>query len=1064
MKNSNQPAHRDHHVSKSMHNSDHDDSTATSQPVRYGKLDFGAVANNLEVGSSHDPMEAEADRAAEKVMSGKAAGPMMGRPKPSTSAPLQRSANPASPAGGTVAPNVSQQIQQASGQGEALSGETRREMESSFGTPLDKVRVHTGDNASSLNQQVGAKAFTVGQDIFYGKNQFQPGTAAGKQLLAHELAHTVQQQGQAPMIQRTGIDVSAANKDDLGLAPSAGASAYLANIGTLKAHLAGMSATARAEFLRDFIGEFSTQFDVLYDEKIWEQLKGTQADEDAIAASANPIEGIDFSGKKTRYGDLSFHLDIHEEGEGLRILELRRSDEAAYLAALNTIAASADNTASLVMELRKIEYAVLRVSSAWNISQKFDVSLAEMLAFYRQEGNMTLAASTESLMNDHIPTGVSNSPTMIMIAYKWPNGDFARYWYDLSTMVLVVRQQAKLYRTAGSNQKRKELALGVYFNQIAGLDVVRQTYASSGITGLVNWSYDNRVDYWDYKDVPADQRTEDKASIRANWEAWRDSLTMTPVAKAGEDSVYVFTPANPDTLVEAVLTEGSWLHGNYTNTERLFGEGADMDFSHGVGYQFYNTTSLTNDARRKEVLTSAMKSAKSNGATDYPELVAELGSITSGNIGNWTKLKAWFMGARTNPGTRSRWDLVMNFMDTADKAEWSSWGEQRSNASLMMGLNTFFDTAFDPNERLWLKALDLLNNVDYVPGHEAVDKDAFVPKHKFYSKDISTIVAELEGRLAALADQETSPFTVTSSKGTDRYTITVTFNGETWTFDQLPIMRRGTEQAAGFSKVGNTYKATYVTAAELLNANNATYTQSTSEKERMLLIQNAADWGAIPALPLNIDDASGHVLFVPGADTNFESYTTLLDAIFTGTNSDMVADITAVVNYHTQPEGEGPDISSFPKSITVTYTPINYTFSDYAKGEGDFTRGSEASAGSVTFAVETRGPRRLMAFNEADWNLLDLPRNEKSLLQRLIPSYELTVLNADVLKSIEALPTDKEKTKARGALIKDATKKAWIAYKAEKKKDPNIEPFKKKDLEAMLMRVLGKVESKLINM
>jgi len=95
--------------------------------------------------------------------------------------------------------------------GSPLSPNTKSYMEPRFGRSLNNVRVHTGAQANNAAKSVGARAFTVGQDIFFGKGQYQPDAPHGQHLLAHELTHTVQQQGiagtgQAKTIQREGDD------------------------------------------------------------------------------------------------------------------------------------------------------------------------------------------------------------------------------------------------------------------------------------------------------------------------------------------------------------------------------------------------------------------------------------------------------------------------------------------------------------------------------------------------------------------------------------------------------------------------------------------------------------------------------------------------------------------------------------------------------------------------------------------------------------------------------------------------------------------------------------------
>lgn len=78
-------------------------------------------------------------------------------------------------------------------QGQPLYAETQAFMESRFGHDFSKVRVHADGKAAESAQTVNATAYTVGQDVVFGEGQYAPGTREGKRLLAHELAHTIQQ-------------------------------------------------------------------------------------------------------------------------------------------------------------------------------------------------------------------------------------------------------------------------------------------------------------------------------------------------------------------------------------------------------------------------------------------------------------------------------------------------------------------------------------------------------------------------------------------------------------------------------------------------------------------------------------------------------------------------------------------------------------------------------------------------------------------------------------------------------------------------------------------------------
>jgi hypothetical protein len=104
---------------------------------------------------------------------------------------LQRDAD-----GNGVAPGADAAVAAAgSSSGIPLPGDMRGRFESSLGTDLSSVRVHTGGASQTAAAAVGARAYTLGQDIHFGAGHYDPGSAGGQHLLAHEVAHTVQQAG-----------------------------------------------------------------------------------------------------------------------------------------------------------------------------------------------------------------------------------------------------------------------------------------------------------------------------------------------------------------------------------------------------------------------------------------------------------------------------------------------------------------------------------------------------------------------------------------------------------------------------------------------------------------------------------------------------------------------------------------------------------------------------------------------------------------------------------------------------------------------------------------------------
>jgi hypothetical protein len=85
------------------------------------------------------------------------------------------------------------EINQMRGSGQSLDGAVQREMGSKMGADFSGVNVHTSSQADDLNQRLGARAFTTGQDIFFRQGEYAPNSDGGKELLAHELTHVVQQ-------------------------------------------------------------------------------------------------------------------------------------------------------------------------------------------------------------------------------------------------------------------------------------------------------------------------------------------------------------------------------------------------------------------------------------------------------------------------------------------------------------------------------------------------------------------------------------------------------------------------------------------------------------------------------------------------------------------------------------------------------------------------------------------------------------------------------------------------------------------------------------------------------
>lgn len=147
------------------------------------------LQRKLVIGRSNDPLEQEADRVAEQVMAAPSHSAV------SSALPrIQRYAGQAIEGLDTAPVSVDRVL---SGSGRPLDAAIQQDMGQRFGHDFSQVRVHSDAAAEQSAQDVNAHAYTVGHNLVFGAGQFALGSRAGRRLLAHELAHVVQQTGSA---------------------------------------------------------------------------------------------------------------------------------------------------------------------------------------------------------------------------------------------------------------------------------------------------------------------------------------------------------------------------------------------------------------------------------------------------------------------------------------------------------------------------------------------------------------------------------------------------------------------------------------------------------------------------------------------------------------------------------------------------------------------------------------------------------------------------------------------------------------------------------------------------
>ena len=171
----------------------------------------GSGVSGLRVNEPEDVYEQEADRVAEHVM--RMPEPRLA-PDREQSPPdvLVQKRTPHDLSGLVEVPPIVRAVLSSAGQ--PLDAASRQFFEPRFGHDFGKVRVHADGEAQQSAKSIHARAFAAGQDIVLGAGQYFPGTSSGRSLLAHELAHVVQQQG-------ASTSATSVHQPGEGAAPSA---------------------------------------------------------------------------------------------------------------------------------------------------------------------------------------------------------------------------------------------------------------------------------------------------------------------------------------------------------------------------------------------------------------------------------------------------------------------------------------------------------------------------------------------------------------------------------------------------------------------------------------------------------------------------------------------------------------------------------------------------------------------------------------------------------------------------------------------------------------------------
>jgi len=165
------------------------------------------IQAKLKVGAVNDPLEQEAERAAEQAAAIPAPDASIGGAQPNAASirPRLRAGQAADPSEWELPGLTPDSFK---GRGSPLPAPVRGFFERQFETGFGDVRVHDGPDAAASARSLDARAYTWGRQIVFGAGEYAPGARDGNKLLAHELAHVVQQGPGGALVQRSPLSDS----------------------------------------------------------------------------------------------------------------------------------------------------------------------------------------------------------------------------------------------------------------------------------------------------------------------------------------------------------------------------------------------------------------------------------------------------------------------------------------------------------------------------------------------------------------------------------------------------------------------------------------------------------------------------------------------------------------------------------------------------------------------------------------------------------------------------------------------------------------------------------------
>lgn len=312
---------------------------------------------SLRVGHAEDRAESEADAMADRALSRLPEGPDGAEVHQHSPGCDHLRRMPAAGGalvgheGGDLDAGTTQRIESARGGGRRMSEDVLRRMETAFGQSFTGVRIHDDTRSAQLNRTVSARAFTTGQDVFFGAGEYAPHTAAGERVLAHELAHTLQNASGA----HRALD-AAATRGVAG-APSTARTAGEAGGAHAPASPAAVPLRRRARG-REESAPDATEHEQDEDEVTIREV-GADWDESAEEFVDLSVAGPEWDDDGASYDDLTADADWDPDFDEEAALAAHEAQQEAEAAAKALLDPAEDPEAEVAAELAVIDAVVI---------------------------------------------------------------------------------------------------------------------------------------------------------------------------------------------------------------------------------------------------------------------------------------------------------------------------------------------------------------------------------------------------------------------------------------------------------------------------------------------------------------------------------------------------------------------------------------------------------------------------------------------------------------------------------------------------------------------------------